>query len=91
MELDNLLDGTKVKGTSGRPARRKVPMRHVGADRLVLVTKRGNDCGAKGPGHSSHGQLGQLATGGTDWLLPRAAALHERHEPRDCRQTRTVL
>src|SRR6266542_2397933 len=38
------------------------------------ATKRSNLRGAKGTGHSRHGQLGQLATGGADWLWRRAAA-----------------
>jgi len=65
MELENLSGGDKGKGTSGSPARPKVPIRQVGADRSAVVTKRGNARGAKGTGHSSHGQFGQLATGGT--------------------------
>jgi len=91
MELENLLGGDKGKGTSGSPARPKVPIRQVGADRSVVVMKRGNARGAKGTGHSSHGQFGQLATGGTDRLWRRAAALHEWHEPCDWRQSSTVL
>jgi hypothetical protein len=40
-----------------------------GADCLVVVMKRGNARGAKGTGHSSHDQSGQLATGGIAWSL----------------------
>jgi hypothetical protein len=43
-----------------------------GADCLVLVMKRGNARGAKGTGHSSHDQRGQLETGGTAWSLQGA-------------------
>ena len=43
-----------------------------GADCLVLVMKRGNARGAKGTGHSSHDQSGQLETGGTAWSWRRA-------------------
>jgi hypothetical protein len=35
------------------------------------------------PGHSRHGHLGQLATGGADWSWWRAAALNGWHEPCD--------
>jgi hypothetical protein len=47
-------------------------MRSSGADCLVVVMKRGNARGAKRAGHSRHDPLGQLATGGTDWLWRRA-------------------
>jgi hypothetical protein len=50
-ELGNLADDAKGKGTSGDPARLKVPMRWAGADCLVVVMKRGNARGAKGAGH----------------------------------------
>src|SRR5262249_47438453 len=40
-----------------------------GTDCLVVVMKRGNARGAKGTGHSSRDQSGQLATGGTAWSL----------------------
>jgi hypothetical protein len=43
-----------------------------GADCLVVVMKRGNARGAKGTGHSSHDQHGQLETGGTAWSLQGA-------------------
>jgi len=76
MELENLPGGDKGKGTSGSPARPKVPMRRAGADCPVVARKRGNARGAKGAGHLRHGQLGQLATGGADWLWRRAAALN---------------
>ena len=36
----------------GNPTRMSVPMRHTGAERLVLAMKRGNACGAKGLRHS---------------------------------------
>jgi hypothetical protein len=66
MELENLFGGDKGKGTSGSPARPKVPKRRAGADCPVVAKKRSNFRGAKGAGHSRHGQLGQLATGGAD-------------------------
>ena len=90
-ELENLCGGDKGKGTSGSPARPKVPIRRAGADCPVVARKRGNARGAKGAGHSRHDQFGQLATGGTDWLWRRAAALDGWHEPCDWRQSRTVL
>ena len=91
MELENLFGGGKGKGTSGSPARPKVPKRRIGTDRPVVAMKRSNVRGAKGAGHSRHDRLGQLATGGTDWLWRRAAALNGWHEPCDGRLSRTVL
>jgi hypothetical protein len=91
MELENLFGGGKGKGASGSPARPKVPMRRAGADCPVVARKRGNARGAKGAGHSRHGQLGQLVTGGADWLWRRAAALNGWHEPCKSRGLRTVL
>ena len=76
MELENLFGGDKGKGTSGSPARPKVLIRRAGTDCPVVAMKRSNARGAKGAGHSRHGQLGQLATGGADWLWRRAAALN---------------
>jgi hypothetical protein len=52
MELETLAGHAKGKGTSGRPARPKVPMGQSGADRPIGVMKRGNARGAKGVGHS---------------------------------------
>ena len=51
-ELETLVGHAKGKGTSGGPARLKVPMGQSGADRPIVVTKRGNARGAKGVGHS---------------------------------------
>ena len=68
MELENLIRGVKGKGTSGSPARPKVPIRGSGTDCLVVAWKRGNARGAKGAGHSRQDQFGQPATGGTEWL-----------------------
>jgi hypothetical protein len=50
-ELENLVGDAKEKGTSGGTVRPKVPMRHPGADCLVVARKRGNSRGAKGAGH----------------------------------------
>jgi len=50
-ELENLVGDAKGKGTSGSPARPKVPMRWPGADCSVVAVKRVNDRGAKGAGH----------------------------------------
>src|ERR1700719_1652553 len=91
MELENLFGGDKGKGPSGSLARLKVLIRRTGADCPAVAMKRGNARGAKGAGHSRHDQLGQLATGGADWLWRRAAALNGWHEPCDWRQSRTVL
>ncbi len=49
-ELENLAGDGKGKGTSGRTARPKVPMREPGADCFLVVRKRGNARGAKGAG-----------------------------------------
>jgi hypothetical protein len=91
MELENLFGGGKGKGTSGSPVRPKVPIRRAGTDCPVVAMKRSNVRGAKGAGHSRRDQFGQPATGGTDWLWRRAAALDEWHEPCDGRLSRTVL
>src|SRR5215472_12902878 len=40
MELENLSDDAKGKGTSSEPARPKVPMRRTGADCSVIARKR---------------------------------------------------
>jgi hypothetical protein len=90
-ELENLIGGTKGKGPSGSPARLKVPIHRSGADCLVVAMKWGNARGAKEAGHSRQDHVGQLATGGTDWLWRRAVALHEWHEPCKSRGLRTVL
>ena len=90
MELENLFGGAKGKGTSGSPARPKVPIRRAGADCPVVAAKRGNARGAKGTGHSRQDQNGQLATGGTDWSRRRAAALNGWHEPCELRDSSTV-
>ena len=66
-ELENLYGDGKGKGTSGEPARPKVPMRHSGADCFVVAMKRGNARGAKGAGHRRWG-ASQLATGGAPIL-----------------------
>jgi hypothetical protein len=91
MELENLLSGDKGKGPSGNPARPKVLIRRAGTDCPVVARKRGNAREAKGAGHSRHDHLGQLETGGTEWLWRGAAALHGWHEPCDGRPSRTVL
>src|SRR5215831_17884931 len=65
-ELENLIGGGKGKGTSGSPARPKVPIRRSGTDCLVVALKRSNARGAKEAGHSRHDPFGQPATGGTD-------------------------
>ena len=90
-ELENLFGGDKGKGPSGSSARPKVLIRWTGADCPVVAMKRGNARGAKGAGHSRHDQLGQLATGGADWLWRRAAALTGWHEPCDGRLSCTDL
>ena len=56
-ELENLSGVGKGKGASSSPARPKVPIRRTGADCPVVAMKRSNVRGAKGAGHSRHGQL----------------------------------
>jgi hypothetical protein len=50
-ELENLVGDAKGKGTSGSPARPKVPMCWPGTDCSVAAVKRVNSRGAKGAGH----------------------------------------
>src|SRR5271166_2965211 len=52
MELETLAGHAKGKGSSGGPARLKVPMGQPGADCPIVVMKRGNARGAKGVRHS---------------------------------------
>src|SRR6266849_5784495 len=46
-ELENLVGTAKGKGTSGSPARLKVPMGQPGADCLVVPMRRSNVRGGK--------------------------------------------
>ena len=62
-ELENLIGGVKGKGTSGRTARPKVPIRRLGADCSVVALKRGNSRGAKGAGHLRRNQFGSTGNG----------------------------
>src|ERR1044071_2391717 len=89
-ELENLFGDAKGKGTSDSPARPKVPICWAEADCPVVAMRRGNARGAKGTGYSRHDRFGQLATGGTEWLWRRAAALKEWHEPCKSRDLCTV-
>ena len=90
-ELENLVGNDKGKGTSVSNVRPKVLMCQPGADCLVIVRKRSNFRGAKGAGHSRHDRIGQLATGGTEWLWRRAAALSGWREPDKSRGLSPVL
>src|SRR5271157_5075753 len=78
-ELETLVGHAKGKGTSGGPARLKVPMGQSGADRPIVVMNRGNACRAKGVGHSRC-LLGQRETGGTQLSHRKAPAFVEWHE-----------
>ena len=89
-ELETLVGHAKGKGTSGGPARLKVPMGQSGADRPIVVTKRGNARGAKGVGHSRC-LLGQRETGGTQLSHRKAPAFAEWHEPDEARVSRPDL
>src|SRR5438105_1791969 len=88
--VGNLNSDANGEATSGRTTRARVRTRSSGADCPVVVTKRGNGRGAKGAGHSRHDYVGQLATGGTDYLWRRAAALNGWHEPCESRGSSTV-
>ena len=90
MELETLAGHAKGKGTSGGPARLKVPMGQPGAHRLIVVMKRGNARGAKEVGHSRR-SLGQRETGGTQLSRRKAPAFVEWHEPDEARASRPVL
>src|SRR5256885_1689148 len=59
-ELENLGGDAKGKGSSGGPARPKVPKRPQGTDHSVGAVKQGNACGAKGVGHPHRNRFGQL-------------------------------
>ena len=66
MELETLYCDAKGKGTSGDPARLKVPKRKTGSDCPIVVEKWGNAHGAKGTGHTRRERPRQLETGGPD-------------------------
>jgi hypothetical protein len=89
-ELETLVGHAKGKGTSGGPARLKVPMGQSGADRPIVVMKRGNARGAKGVGHSRR-LLGQREAGGTQPSRRKAIAFSGWHEPDEARVSRPVL
>ncbi len=57
-ELETLAGDVKEKGTSGDPARLKVPKHQPGSDYPILVKKQGNACGAKGVGHPRQDRYG---------------------------------
>jgi len=81
-ELENLTGDGKGKGTSGSPARPKVPKHRLGSDCSIVVEKRGNARGAKGAGDPSRGRNGSTGnTGGTRWSRQKAAAFTGLHEP----------
>ena len=90
-ELENLIGGGKGKGTSGSPARPKVPIRRSGTDCLVVAWKRGNTRGAKGAGHSRHDRYVNRQREEPTGCGGGAAALNGWHEPCDGRLSRTVL
>jgi hypothetical protein len=81
VELENLFDDGKGKGTSGSPVRPKVPRQRTGADCLVVVKKWGNAHGAKGTTQAGR-SLGQPAMGGTEAINRRIAAASLRRAGR---------
>src|SRR5271166_939235 len=86
-ELETLVGHAKGKRHKRWTARLKVPMGQSGADRPIVVTKRGNACRAKGVGHSRC-LLGQRETGGTQLSHRKAPAFVEWHEPDEARVSR---
>ena len=90
-ELENLVGDVKGKGTSGGPARPKVPRRQPGADCFVVAVKRDNARGAKGAGHPHRGCLANWQTGGAGRFRRKAAAFSGWYEPCEPRGSRTDL
>jgi len=86
-ELENLGCDAKRKGSSGGPARPKVPKRLSGADHSVLAEKQGNACGAKGVGHPRRARFGQL----NNRRNQRGSTEMGWHEPDNSRGLRPVL
>src|ERR1700682_2063571 len=73
----------REKAQAAPTARPKVPMRRRGADRPVVVTKRGNARGAKGAGHRHLARVNrQREEPDVQW---KAAAFARWHEPDDAR------
>jgi len=62
-ERGNLSPRCQGRSPSGRPARRRVPMRGAGADGSVVAMKPGNAGGAKGPDSPAE-DVGQPERGG---------------------------
>jgi len=81
MELENLAGDAKGKSASGEPVRLKVPMRRRGADRPVVVMKRGNARGAKGAGHRRWARANWVMPGRSPKVQRKAAAFVRWHEP----------
>jgi hypothetical protein len=75
-ELENLIGGGKGKGTSGSPARPKVPIRRAGTDCPVVALKRSNVRGAKGAGHSRHGQVWSTGNGRNQVVVAEGGSPH---------------
>ena len=75
-ELENLIGGGKGKGTSGSPARPKVPIRRSGTDCLVVASKRSNARGAKGAGHSRHDQFWSTGNGRNRLVVAEGGSPH---------------
>jgi len=75
-ELENLIGGGKGKGTSGSPARPKVPIRRSGTDCLVVAQKRGNTRRAKGAGHSRHDQIWPTGNGRNQLVVAEGGSPH---------------
>ena len=82
MELENLADDDKRKGTSGRPTRPKVSKRELGADCFVVAMRQGNARGAKEAGHRRRFWVNwqqeepeELAEGGSLQWVARAGSV----------------
>jgi hypothetical protein len=88
-ELETLVGDATGKGTSGESTRPKVPLRRLGSDCPIVVTKRGNARGAKGAGH----RRWMESTGNRRNSISRrkATAFVRWHEPDESRGSRPDL
>jgi len=91
-ELENWIGGGKGKGTSGSPARPKVPIRRSGTDCLVVAWKRRNARGAKGGRQAIRVMIdGSTGNGRNRLVVAEGGSLNGWHEPCDGRLSHTVL
>jgi len=81
----------KGKGTSGRTARPKVPMRGPGADCSIVARKRGNSRGVKGAGDLRGDQSGSTGNRRNPLVSTEGGSLQGSYEPDKSRGLRPVL